>query len=186
MSLVLLMAITISTIIYASFNTRLQITGEAYLRAKKDIRITGIELVGSSNSAYETYTSRYTTDTTTIYATLPAKSYIEYAITITNKSDVDYVVSKIQEISHNSSVTYTNNLKVNEDVIDAMSSSSGTDKVFNIKITNNTTSLQKETLFLQYTFEEATYTASQLSYSNNATSCKTVQCALDELAGMVE
>lgn len=186
MSVLLLFSILGTTIVYSAFSTQLQIQGDAILRSDNEIRITGVEFKDSSNGAYETYNSRYTRDTASIFATLPANSSITYTVKVTNKSDRDYVISKIDEISHNTNLTYTSSLKVNETEIEYPES---VDLIvpfeFEIVITNNTQNTQEETLSLQYTFSEVTYKASQLSYENASTSCKTIQCALDELSTLI-
>ena len=187
MNALLLFSVLSATIVYSAMNTKLQIQGEAVLRSKNDIRVTGLEKMEYTNGAYDTYNSKYSKDTVSMFVTLPANSSITYEFKITNKSDIDYIVSQVKQISHNNNVTYTNSLKVNDDVIDyAASNSAGTEKTFTIKITNNTATTQVETLSLQFVFEEATYKASQLSYSNVATSCKNAQCAIDELAKLAK
>ena len=189
--IILGLSVVFSSIIYASYNTSLQVSGDAYLRASGDIRITGIEMTGKSEEAYEFANYKYSKNTTSLFVNLPAGTYIDYAITITNKKDKDQIVKKIDEIAHTSSATYTHDdLVINETIIDApLGSETGATKVFTIRISNPTSETIQETLVLQYTFEDLKYTASDLTYYNElSTKCfsnRTSQCALDELASLI-
>ena len=185
LKVILVLSIVFSSIIYASYNTNIQMTGDAYLRSPGDIRITGIELVGKSGDAYEEFVPKYTKNTTSLFSVLPSGTYIQYAITITNKSEEDYVISQIEEISHNENLTYEYDIELENDLIKGMTESVETTKIVTIKISNDSTTEQHETLVLEYIFEEPKYSASELTYSNSATSCKTAQCALDELATLL-
>ena len=185
------LSVVFSSIIYASYNTSLQVSGDAYLRASGDIRITGIEMTGRSGEAFEFANYKYSKNTTSLFVNLPAGTYIDYAITITNKKSKDQIISKIEEIAHTASVIYTHDdLVVNETIIDApLGSATEAAKVFTIRISNPTSETIQETLVLQYTFEDLKYTASDLTYYNElSTKCssnRTSQCALDELAELI-
>ena len=184
------LSIVFSSIIYASYSTNLYITGDAYLRANGDIRITGVEMKGRSGEAYEFANYKFSKNTTSLFVNLPTGTYIDYAITITNKKSKDQIVSKIDEIAHTSSATYTHDdLVIKETIIDApLGSAVEATKVFTLRISNPTSSTIQETLVLQYTFEDLKYTASDLTYYNElSTKCssnRTSQCALDELASL--
>ena len=190
--IILGLSVVFSSIIYASYNTSLQVSGDAYLRAREDIRITNIEMTARSGEAYEFANYKYSKNTTSLFVNLPAGTYIDYAITITNKKSKDQIVSKIDEIAHTSGATYSHdNLVVNETIIDAPAEgTTEATKTFVIKIENKTSATLQETLVLQYTFEDLVYTASDLTYYNALTkkcsSNQTAQCALDELAGYVK
>ena len=189
---VLSLSVVFSSIIYASYSTNLQISGDAYLRASGDIRITGIEMTGRSGEAFEFANYKFSKNTTNLFVNLPAGTYIDYAVTITNKKSKDQIVSKIDEIAHTSSATYTHDdLVVNETIMDApLGSATEANKVFTIRINNSTSDTIQETLVLQYTFEDLKYTASDLTYYNElSTKCssnRASQCALDELAGLIK
>ena len=191
LNVVLIISVIFSSIIYASYNTNLQITGDAYLRSNGDIRITSIEMVGESNGASELYVPKFSKNTTSMFVTLPSNSTFQYAVTITNKDRAsDYIVSSLEEISHNSNVTYEYELKVEESIIDApQNSATEVSKTYTITISNDTENTVEETLVLEYTFEELKYTASDLTYYNDlSTKCnsnRTVQCALDELHTLI-
>ena len=190
--IVLSLSVVFSSIIYASYSTNLQISGDAYLRASGDIRITGIEMTGRSGEAYEFANYKYSKNTTSLFVNLPAGTYVDYAITITNKKSKDQVVSEIKEISplEKGGIYTHNDLVVNETIIDApLGSAVEANKVFTIQISNSTSETIQETLVLQYTFEDLKYTASDLIYYNELfTKCssnRTSQCALDELAELI-
>ena len=190
LKVILSLSVAFSSIIYASYSTSLQVSGDAYLRASGDIRITGIEMTGRSGEAYEFANYKYSKNTTSLFVNLPAGTYIDYAIMVTNKKSKDQIVSKIEEIAHTSSATYTHDdLVVNETIIDAPLGSA-TEKIFTIRISNPTSETIQETLVLQYTFEDLKYTASDLTYYNElSTKCssnRTSQCALDELAELIK
>ena len=193
LKIILVLSIVFSSVIYASYNTNLQMTGDAYLRSNGDIRITNITLKeeGISNGASELYVPKFSKNTTSMFVTLPSNSTFQYAVTITNKDRAsDYIVSNLEEISHNSNVTYEYELVVEESIIDApQNSATETAKTYTITISNTTENMVEETLVLEYTFEELQYTASDLTYYNDlSTKCssnRTVQCALDELHTLI-
>ena len=141
------------TITYASFNTNLFIDGKAYVRADELVRITNIELIESTNSAYETYDPEYTKDTITINSNLPKQdSTSQYRITITNNSDYDYDVQDIVEQTYsNTNISYTiAGLTVDETVLEAHTTST-----FLLTLSNNTTIQEEEDVYqtLTYTFD---------------------------------
>ena len=182
---ILIISLTLTSIIYASYSTSLQISGTAYLRAKNDIRITNIELTEKSSGSYETYNNQYTANTTSLFVTLPANSSMTYEITITNKYSKYYELKTIQTISNtNSNVGITKGIEEG-DLIDPSK-----DTKFTIKLENNTSSQQVETLVLQYQFDPFVLSADKVNYTNSSsTKCsttKTVKCALDELRGIIK
>ena len=70
------------------------IDGIANLRIPTDIRISNIKVIEQTNGAYETYSSEYNKDSTSIYATLPnVNSTITYEVTIKNNSTISYDLS---------------------------------------------------------------------------------------------
>ena len=195
MSLLLIISIMFSSITYAAYNTRLQMQGDAYLRAPGDIRITNVEMVGGSNGASELYVPKFSKNTTSMFVTLPAHSAFQYSVTFTNKDTTnDYIVSALSEISNTAStsgVTYEYELVVNESIIDAPTGgSTEASKEYTITISNDTDTELIETLVLQYTFVELRYTATDLTYYNDlSTKCsgsQTVKCALDELRDLIK
>ena len=119
--IVLSLSIVFSSMIYASYSTNLYITGDAYLRANGDIRITNIEMTGRSGEAFEFANYKYSKNTTSLFVNLPSGTYIDYAITITNKKSKDQVVSEIKEISplEKGGIYTHNDLVIKETIIDA-------------------------------------------------------------------
>lgn len=142
------LAIIFTSYGYAALNTDLSISGEAYVRVDRDIRITNIKQVTSENQGYETYNSKYSKDTTSIFSTLPnTNSTITYEVTVKNKSSDRYILSELIESTYsNANIKYEIiGLKVN-DIIDAKE-----ERKFKIKLTTNKSD-QSCDLVLNYKF----------------------------------
>ena len=186
LKIILVLSIVFSSVIYASYNTNLQIEGDAYLRAHEGLRISNIEAVGGSNGAYEKYSSKFTKYTTSMFVELPPSSSFTYQVTIENTSSKNYIVSNITTLSNsgeeNSNLEITNNLTVGKALV-----SSNQKTTFEIEFRNNseTETIEEEILVLEYDFLQITH-ASQLTLNSSYTSCQTVQCALDELDSLLE
>ena len=114
LKIILVLSIVFSSVIYASYNTNLQMEGDAYLRAHEGLRISNIEAVGGSNEAYEKYSSKFTKYTTSMFIELPPSSSFTYQVTIENTSSKNYIVSNITTLSNsgeeNPDLEITNNL----------------------------------------------------------------------------
>lgn len=67
---IMVLAIVLS-IGYAALNQNLSISGEAFIRVKEDVRITGIASSSSESEGYETYTPEYYKKSLKLYNTLP-------------------------------------------------------------------------------------------------------------------
>ena len=148
LSIVLLISIFVTTVVYSAYNTRLNIQGEAIVRSEQYIRITSITVSETTNGAHETYNNKYNKDVTFMYATLPANSSITYTVEITNKNTISYLVNSIsQETNTNQNISIDISLNVN-DIVQANST-----KTFTIKLTNNTSTTQEETLVYKYGFK---------------------------------
>lgn len=93
---------------YSALNTELSISGDAYVRVDKDIRIVGLKMVDATNGAYETYKSRYSVDETDMFVTLPnANSSITYQIDIANRTNNNYLLKDLQSILNtNTNISY--------------------------------------------------------------------------------
>lgn len=144
------LAIIFTSYGYAALNTDLSISGEAYVRVDEDIRITNINVVSSENQGYETYNSKYSKDTTSMFTTLPtANSSVTYEITVKNKSSDRYILSSLIESTYsNKNIKYELiGLKVN-DIIDGKE-----ERNFKIKLTTNNND-QICDLVLNYKFEK--------------------------------
>ena len=186
LKIILIVSIVFSSVIYASYNTNLQMEGDAYLRAHEGLRISNVEAVGGSNGAYEKYSSKFTKYTTSMFVELPPSSSFTYQVTIENTSSKNYIVSNITTLSNsgeeNSNLEITNNLTVGKALV-----SSNQKTTFEIEFRNNseTETIEEEILVLEYDFLQITH-ASQLTLNSSYTSCQTVQCALDELDSLLE
>ena len=144
------LAIIFTSYGYAALNTDLSISGETYVRVDKDIRITNINVVSSENQGYETYNSKYSKDTTSMFTTLPNNnSSVTYEITVKNKSSDRYILSDLIESTYsNKNIKYELiGLKVN-DIIDGKE-----ERKFKIKLTTNNND-QICDLVLNYKFEK--------------------------------
>ena len=106
------MILTILTILisvgYSALNQNLSVSGEAFLRAKDNIRISRIELSDAANDGYETYNPEYSKRTTKMYTTLPKDdSSVTYTVKVTNSTGIRYKVGSIEVTSTNSDVSCT-------------------------------------------------------------------------------
>ena len=111
------MILTILTILisvgYSALNQNLSVSGEAFLRAKDNIRISRIELSDAANDGYETYNPEYSKRTTKMYTTLPKDdSSVTYTVKVTNSTGIRYKVGSIEVTSTNSNVSCTPSIEV--------------------------------------------------------------------------
>lgn len=84
---------------YSSLNTELSISGEAYVRAEENCRITNIVISSVSNEGYETYNPIYSKNSISSFVTLPnINSSLTYTVTVANKSNKKYIVDSIKKI----------------------------------------------------------------------------------------
>ena len=114
--------LTILTILisvgYSALNQNLSVSGEAFLRAKDNIRISRIELSDAANDGYETYNPEYSKRTTKMYTTLPKdNSSVTYTVKVTNSTGIKYKVDSIEITSTNSDVSCTPSIE-KDSVID--------------------------------------------------------------------
>ena len=112
------MILTILTVLisvgYSALNQNLSVSGEAFLRAKDNIRISRIELSDAANDGYETYNPEYSKRTTKMYTTLPKDdSSVTYTVKVTNSTGIRYKVGSIDVTSTNSNVSCTPSIEVN-------------------------------------------------------------------------
>ena len=149
---IIFLIVIFNSIVYSALNTEMFINGDAHIRIDKNIRITDVKVLEQLNDAYETYSSDYSKNTTSMQVTLPSsESVMIYEITITNKSDIDYEVTEIIEESYsNSDIKY--------ELIDIEKGTlitGETTHIFKIKFTTTeNNSDNKTTLVLKYTFQE--------------------------------
>ena len=130
---------------YSALNTNLSISGDAIVRADVDIRIIDLKFLEATNGGEELYSSKYTKDTTEIFARLPSNSSITYEVTITNKTNGRFKVSDIVE--NFSNITYSLDGIEENGVYDNQT------LTFTITLSNNENDLQEGTLNLNYVFE---------------------------------
>ena len=98
---------------YSALNQNLSVSGEAFLRAKDNIRISRIELSDAANDGYETYNPEYSKRTTKMYTTLPKDdSSVTYTVKVTNSTGIRYKVGSIEVTSTNSNVSCTPSIEV--------------------------------------------------------------------------
>ena len=103
--LLILVSILGTTIAYSSLSVTLDIKGKANVRAPATIRVTEIKLL-DSNDAQELYNPSYTKNSTAVGFKLNnSNSYVTYAVTIKNSSDIPMEISKITE-SVNNNIKY--------------------------------------------------------------------------------
>lgn len=171
------------SICYASLNTEMMINGEAYVRVEEDIRVIGIKMLSVENEAYETYNSKYTKNSTNMYATLPNKdSTITYQVTIKNKSSDVYIISEITDELTNSDITYTvDDYKIGQAI--PKESTITINITFKYSSSTLQPNITAQIATINYKFEKPYAMQLEFDNSNVDTTCTDVQCALDELYG---
>lgn len=170
------------SVVCASYNQSMHISGDAILRVDADIRVTDLKMINASNEAYETYSSKFSKNSTSMYVSLPKlDSTITYEVTVTNKSGYLYVISEITDSLVNENITYEiSNYKIG----DGIQFSSSIKFEITFKYKDNVKDVPddfSQIASILYKFERPY--AVMLSYDNSksGTSCIDAQCALDEL-----
>ena len=136
----------LSSIAYSALNKQLNITGDLIVRAVKDIRITSLELISTTNAASEQYNSKYTVNTVSLSVNLPnVGSTITYKASIKNLGTVPMEIDTLSGSigSTSSGVTYTTDGIELGTVIEA-----GNTQEFTITLERTTNSTNKEASFL--------------------------------------
>ncbi len=144
LSMLILVIVCSLSMIYATLNTEMQITGEGIVRVDEDIRITDLKYTESNYGAYETYNNKYNKNSTSIFVTMPTKSSITYEVEVTNKTSEDYVLINLEENNSNKQIT-TNIDTKKYDIYTGI-------KNITITLTNNTEVEQKSELIVKYEF----------------------------------
>ena len=103
------MILTILTILisigYSALNKNLSISGEAFLRAHGNVRITGLKSSSSASEGYETYTPEYSKRGTKVFSTLPnIDSKINYTVQMNNTTGVKYKFDSVTVSSTNPNI----------------------------------------------------------------------------------
>lgn len=138
--------VMLSSIAYSALNKQLNITGDLIVRAVKDIRITSLELISTTNEASEQYNSKYTVNTVSLSVNLPnVGSTITYKASIKNLGTVPMEIDTLSSSlgSTSSGVTYTVDGIELGTVIEA-----GNTQEFTITLERTTNSTIKEASFL--------------------------------------
>lgn len=138
--------VMLSSIAYSALNKQLNITGDLIVRAVKDIRITSLELISTTNAASEQYNSKYTVNTVSLSVNLPnVGSTITYKASIKNLGTVPMEIDTLSSSlgSTSSGVTYTVDGIELGTVIEA-----GNTQEFTITLERKTSSTNKEASFL--------------------------------------
>ncbi|NLC92005.1 MAG: hypothetical protein GX677_00820 [Treponema sp.] len=95
---VLLIAIVVMAVGYATFATTLTIGGTANVSGNWNVAITGIEVADKSAGASST-TNTYTGTTATFAADLAAPTdWIEYTVTVKNNGSIDATLDEISQV----------------------------------------------------------------------------------------
>lgn len=175
------------SIVCASYNESMHIGGDAILRVDADIRVTDLKMTSATNEGYETYISKFSKNSTSMYVSLPnLDSTITYEVTVTNKSGYLYVISEIIDSLVNEDITYEiSKYKIGEGI--GFSSEIKFDITFKYKdnVKNVPDDFTQITSIL-YKFERPY--AAMLSYDNSksGTKCTDAQCAIDELYELLD
>lgn len=152
--IVCFLLLSLSTIGYSALNQKLYISGDLALRAVKDIRISNLEFVSSSNGAYEVYNSKFTTNSISIFTIFPEKnSSITYRGTITNYGTENMVIDTISLSTSSTDLSYDISSIKEGTII-----KSNTSITFDITLTKTITpisSSEVNSILLEITFKEA-------------------------------
>ncbi len=152
--IVCFLLLSLSTIGYSALNQKLYISGDLALRAVKDIRISNLEFVSSSDGAYEVYNSKFTTNSISIFTIFPEKgSSIIYRGTITNYGTENIVIDSISLSTSSTDLSYDISSIKEGTVI-----KSNTSITFDISLTKTITpvsSSEVNSILLEITFKEA-------------------------------
>ncbi len=156
----LFVSLFFTTMVYAAFNTQLQIKGEAVVRSDQEIRITDFKLLEKTNNAFEIYNSKYEKNTTSLFVTLPSSSTMTYELTITNKNSI--LMYRIEELltlnNNNPNVTIEYGVSVGNCI------HSNESRKFTITLKNNTSTEQSLTLINQYKFDIANWGSLEIQF----------------------
>lgn len=103
---VILMILTLLISIgYAALNQNLNVSGEAFLRAHGNVRITGLKSSTSASEGFETYTPEYSKKGTKTFTTLPnSSSSVTYTVQMNNTTGVKYKFDSVTVSNTNSNV----------------------------------------------------------------------------------
>lgn len=165
------------TVICASFATDMFITGDAYVRAPRSIRVKSVQIINPINGGSASTPVKFSAQRVNINATLPQlDSTVTYRVTIQNNSNDIYILSSITSDLSNESIT-TNALNYDKQIISANQT-----VTLDITLSYNTETLPEVTSQSGVlTFEFTIPVAANIAYSSDYTAEDNVQDALDEL-----
>ena len=177
------------SLVCASFNQNMTIDGEAYVRIEKDVRIMRIEKVSSTNGGTLNANPKYSESATITYDELPnLDSSVTYRITIQNNTNYFQNVSLNRDAVKDNFAYEINYGTLNSTYGSELINPNTTAYIeITIKYDSSLTTLPDDKIAITtLVFDFGPIYARQLIYSNPTyTECETVQCALDEIAGMI-
>lgn len=113
----LLICILLLSVGFSSFSINTSITAQAYVRVRKDIRITGITVTNTTNGASSNF-EEYNVHNISSSANLPnANSTITYRIEVTNIGNVEQGILAIYETYKSISTNTNSNLEIKSKTI---------------------------------------------------------------------
>ena len=134
---------------YTALNEELTISGESSFRVEEDIRVTGINLLETTNSSIEDYNPTYGKDGIKVGVTLPSNnSSVTYKVTVTNYGNTSMELKTIEKeiVNNNYNITFNKTLAL---TIGKLSS-----EEIEITFSNNTNTSQTINANLLFTFEK--------------------------------
>ncbi len=104
---IILITLSIS-VAYSIFNSNLYISGEVTIRSDIQTRITGITLIETTSSAYESFKPIYNVNTINVNTCHPyLDSTITYTVSLKNNKTNDIIITNIEPVSYdNENITY--------------------------------------------------------------------------------
>ena len=127
------------TVGYSALNEEIKITGEAFVRPVKDVRITDVRLSETANEGLNSY-NNFNVDSINVGASLPkTDSTVTYEVDISNIGDVSVIVKSITpDYGNNSNIEYViEGIEVGKTIIGTNANKTDTDmgKPTTIKVT---------------------------------------------------
>ena len=169
---------------YSAYNTSLYVGGDTIVRVPDGVRITGVRRVESTNGGEEYFNSKYSKDTTTLGVKLPSlDSTVTYEVTINNDTSIIYEISDIES----DIADKTNNIIIDEIELPQVINPGNT--TVNITFKYDTGAVLPEgteqSAVIKFIFASLTAKSIEYDNSNSNTECEDVECALDELYGII-
>lgn len=111
----ILLLICLNTIAYSAFYSTVLITGDAYARVEKNIRITDISLTSVEGDGFEIYSPSYSSNTILTGVQLNSlNSSVKYQVEVVNFGNVDMAITNIvKQSDSNTNITFDVNYESN-------------------------------------------------------------------------